>query len=148
MCCGESPGSPLGPPAGGHTEQEVATSALCECGSGAPRRRALRGPCLLMSPGLEQLSPNVRDSVERVEAGLLISWHHEAPSSGRTDVRRVQCCQLPHELSEYSEFGCRHSLNFQLKRPVLDTSGGPEKVGWRCCQRPVQARKAKGGGLL
>jgi hypothetical protein len=30
----------------GSGEQEVATSALCECGSGAPRRRALRGPCL------------------------------------------------------------------------------------------------------
>ena len=27
-------------------QQEVASSALCECGSGAARRRALRGPCL------------------------------------------------------------------------------------------------------
>jgi hypothetical protein len=39
----------LGPPVG-KQRQEVATSALCECGSGAPRRRALRGPCLCSNP--------------------------------------------------------------------------------------------------
>jgi hypothetical protein len=33
------------------TEQEVATSALCECGSGAPQMRAPRGPCLCNPPG-------------------------------------------------------------------------------------------------
>jgi hypothetical protein len=49
-CCGGTPGPPLGPPAGGHTEQEVATSALCECGSGAPQMRAPRGPCLCSNP--------------------------------------------------------------------------------------------------
>jgi hypothetical protein len=27
-----------------------ATSVLCECGSGAARRRALRGPCLCSNP--------------------------------------------------------------------------------------------------
>jgi hypothetical protein len=50
LYCRGTPGPPLGPPAGGHTEQGVATSALCECGSGAPRRRALRGPCLCSNP--------------------------------------------------------------------------------------------------
>jgi hypothetical protein len=38
-------------------------------------------------------TPNVRDSVERVEAGLLISWHHEAPSLGR--YRRSPSSVLP-----------------------------------------------------
>jgi hypothetical protein len=32
--------------------RSYATSALCECGSGAPRRRAPRGPCLCINtPG-------------------------------------------------------------------------------------------------
>jgi hypothetical protein len=44
-CCGGSPGPLLGPPAGAQ-QQGVASSALCECGSGAARGRALRGPCL------------------------------------------------------------------------------------------------------
>jgi hypothetical protein len=48
-CCGGSPGPLLGPPAGAQ-QQEVASSALCECGSGAARRRALRGPCLWSKP--------------------------------------------------------------------------------------------------
>jgi hypothetical protein len=39
----------IGPPAGTQ-RQEVATSALCEHGSGAPRRRVLRGPCLCSNP--------------------------------------------------------------------------------------------------
>jgi hypothetical protein len=54
--------------------------------------------------------------------------------------------QLPYESSELSEFGCRHrhSLSYQLKRPVLNISGSPEKVGWRCCQRPVQAWEGEG----
>jgi hypothetical protein len=30
--------------------QEVTTSVLCGCGSGAARRRALRGPCLCSNP--------------------------------------------------------------------------------------------------
>jgi hypothetical protein len=34
----------------GPTPQEVVTSALWDCGSGAPRRRVLRGPCLLSKP--------------------------------------------------------------------------------------------------
>jgi hypothetical protein len=33
-----------------NTEHGVATSALCERGSGAPRRRALRGPCCKSPP--------------------------------------------------------------------------------------------------
>jgi hypothetical protein len=41
-----------------------------------------------------------------------------------------------------------NSLNFQLKRPVLNSSVSPKKVGWRCFQRPVHACKAKGGMLL
>ena len=31
-------------------DQKVVTSALWECGSGAPQRRVLRGPCLLSKP--------------------------------------------------------------------------------------------------
>ena len=46
-CCEVSPGPSLGPPALGTTKQEVATSVLCECGSGSPRMRDLRGPCLM-----------------------------------------------------------------------------------------------------
>jgi hypothetical protein len=49
-CCGGTPGPPLGPPAGGVQSRRLATSALCECGSGAPRRRALRGPCCRSNP--------------------------------------------------------------------------------------------------
>jgi hypothetical protein len=43
-------------------EQQVTTSALCERGSGAPRRRALRGPCLSSNPPGQkksQASPQV-----------------------------------------------------------------------------------------
>jgi hypothetical protein len=31
-------------------KQEVTTSVLCECGSGSPRMRDLRGPCLFINP--------------------------------------------------------------------------------------------------
>jgi hypothetical protein len=36
--------------ADGRTTAIHTTSALWECGSGAPRRRVLRGPCLLSKP--------------------------------------------------------------------------------------------------
>jgi hypothetical protein len=42
---GGSPGPFQWPSCGGQ-RQEVAISAWCECGSGAARRRALRGPCV------------------------------------------------------------------------------------------------------
>jgi hypothetical protein len=53
---------PLGPPAGGHTEPGVDTSALYECGSGASRRRALaalRGPGLCGNPTGEKQRRNI-----------------------------------------------------------------------------------------
>jgi hypothetical protein len=40
-----------GPPAGGHTEQEVATSALCECGSAERRGGVLcADPAYVVTP--------------------------------------------------------------------------------------------------
>jgi hypothetical protein len=47
--------------------QEVVTSALWECGSGAPRRRVLRGPCLLSKPpGKKKKKLQKRVTLERV----------------------------------------------------------------------------------
>jgi hypothetical protein len=71
-CCGGGAGHPLGPPAGGHTEQGVVTSALCECGSGAARRRALRGPCLCSNPpGGEKKTPSHGHGVKAVASSGL-----------------------------------------------------------------------------
>jgi hypothetical protein len=62
-------GPPLDPPAGGFTEQGVATSALCECGSGAPRRRAPRGlssgPCCRVIPGRGEKTPQKTRPADR-----------------------------------------------------------------------------------
>jgi hypothetical protein len=55
------------PPAGTQ-RQEVATSALCERGSGAPRRRAPRGPCLCSNtPGKKKKKSQTTE--------LTTSWH-------------------------------------------------------------------------
>jgi hypothetical protein len=48
-------------------KQEVTTSVLCECGSGAARRRALRGPCLCNPQGTSPRS--IKPSRIRASSG-------------------------------------------------------------------------------
>jgi hypothetical protein len=58
----------------GDTEQGVATGGvLCECGSGAPRRRALRGSCLCSNP------PGKRKEKEVFSSPNLTGLNDETP---------------------------------------------------------------------
>jgi hypothetical protein len=129
-------------------QQGVATSALCECGGGAPRRWALRGPCCKSNPPRKKRKelPPVRcvgAGAGRCGGGLCagsaVRATPQAPPGKIKGGAWPSCLQA----GTHTKHG-QHIGKAQIRRlpPVRCASAGAERRGGGLCAGPA-AKKRK-----